>query len=387
MKFLIKPVLISILALAGSVAFAQEEIKIGVIAPMTGAASAWGMAASEGAKILAEKYNSEGGLEINGKKHPVKVYAYDDKYQAAQSVAAFNRLVKSDGVKYIVVLSSAGTVAVRDMAKEEKVLVLSGAYAEEPMDKNNPYLWRIYSTPANYIPSMIRWLRDNIPADARNVAVMNPNDETGWGVTEVDEREFKKNGFNIVNKTLFERSTNDFQAIITKMLRDKPDIIELGVTPPSSAALFVRQAREMGYQGLFFMSGGSGPDQVIKSAGNEATEGLITMMFGDPENEGYQKLAHAYEERNKHKPNMIIVPYYDGPNVLLHAIQKAGGSENVDKVLEALPTVFPVKSLQGNDLTLGGKANIGVAQQIDTVNYIAVVKNGIPVIQGKTSNN
>ena len=83
---------------------------------------------------------------------------------------------------------------------------------------------------------------------------------------------------------------------------------------------------------------------------------------------------------------MIIVPYYDGPNVLLHAIQKAGGANDVDKVLKAMPETFPVKALQGDDLILGGEKSIGVPQQINTVNYIAVVKDGVPVIQGKTEN-
>ncbi|MFW8566284.1 ABC transporter substrate-binding protein [Orrella sp. 11846] len=385
MKFLVKPVLASVLMLSAGLAMAQESIKIGVIAPMTGAASAWGIAAAEGAKILAEKHNANGGIEINGQKHPVEIFAYDDKYQAAEAVAAFNRLVKSDGVKYIVVLSSAGTVAVRDMAEEEKVMILSGAYAQEPMDKDNPYLWRIYSPPADYIPSMISWLRGHVGDDVKKVAIMNPNDETGWGVMKVDEKAFADNGFEVVNTTLFERSTNDFQAIITKMLRDKPDLIELGVTPPGSAALFVRQAREMGFKGLIFMSGGSGPDHVIKTAGEDA-EGLITMMFGDPENEGWKELEAVYKERNNHQPNMIIVPYYDGPNVLLHAIQKAGGANDVDKVLKAMPETFPVKALQGDDLILGGEKSIGVPQQINTVNYIAVVKDGVPVIQGKTEN-
>jgi branched-chain amino acid transport system substrate-binding protein len=44
--------------------------------------------------------------------------------------------------------------------------------------------------------------------------------------------------------------------------------------------------------------------------------------------------------------------------------------------------VFPIKSTQGGELTLGGKGRPGDPNQMMTVSYISVIKNGVPVIVG-----
>lgn len=376
----IKVTSLALALVAGGGALAQQKVKIGVIAPMTGAAAAWGTAAVEGARIVADNYNKAGGVDIGGKKHQVEIIGYDDRYQTSESVAAFNRLARLDGAKYVIVLSSAATVALREQTKQNKILMFSGAYARDAIDNSNPYLWRIYSTPADFIPGMVRWLKNNSPQSARRVAILDPDDETGWAVAKVAEEQFAKNGYEVVAKELYERAQADFQPLITKILARKPDVIELGVSPPASAAMIVRQARDLGYEGIFFMSGGSGPDQVIKSAGNKATEGLISALFADPANAGYQGLVKAYKERTGHEPNSIVVPFYDAANVLVAAIGKSGKFNDPLAAEQAIAKVLPMPSVQGGQLRYGGLRAEAFKHQIDTTNFISVVRNGVPQI-------
>jgi branched-chain amino acid transport system substrate-binding protein len=44
-----------------------ETLKIGIIAPMTGAGAPRGIAMAEGAKRLASSYNAEDGVDVGGK--------------------------------------------------------------------------------------------------------------------------------------------------------------------------------------------------------------------------------------------------------------------------------------------------------------------------------
>jgi branched-chain amino acid transport system substrate-binding protein len=44
---------------------------------------------------------------------------------------------------------------------------------------------------------------------------------------------------------------------------------------------------------------------------------------------------------------------------------------------------MPVTSTQGDELRLGGKSTYGADQQIQTTNYVGVIKDGVPVIIGK----
>ncbi|CAM3779207.1 ABC transporter substrate-binding protein [Castellaniella denitrificans] len=365
-------------------AVGAETLKIGVIAALTGGGAPWGMAAAEGPRILAERVNAAGGLDVGGKKVRVEVIAYDDQYKAAEAVAAYNRLVNQDGVKYVIILSSAATMALKQNVEDDKVIGMSSAYTSKALDKDSRFMFRMYSAPEDYLPSMIGWMKDNLKG--RRVVVVNPNDETGWDQVRLSEAIFKEKGFEVLGHELFERAQKDFQPMLTRIIAMKPDMIELGGTSPATAGLIIRQARELGYDKLFTKTGGAGPKEIVAGAGAKAAEGTINMLYADPANKGYQDLAAEYKKRNGHDANEIIVSFYDGANAILHAVQKAGTLDDTEKVAESFKAAMPFKSVQGEDLEMGGMKHYGIDHQVMTVNYIGEIRNGEPVVLGKTSN-
>jgi branched-chain amino acid transport system substrate-binding protein len=365
-------------------AVGAETLKIGVIAALTGGGAPWGMAAAEGPRILAERVNAAGGLDVGGKKVRVEVIAYDDQYKAAEAVAAYNRLVNQDGVKYVIILSSAATMALKQNVEDDKVIGMSSAYTSKALDKDSRFMFRMYSAPEDYLPSMIGWMKDNLKG--RRVVVVNPNDETGWDQVRLSEAIFKEKGFEVLGHELFERAQKDFQPMLTRIIAMKPDMIELGGTSPATAGLIIRQARELGYNKLFTKTGGAGPKEIVAGAGAKAAEGTINMLYADPANKGYQDLAAEYKKRNGHDANEIIVSFYDGANAILHAVQKAGTLDDTEKVAESFKAAMPFKSVQGEDLEMGGMKHYGIDHQVMTVNYIGEIRNGEPVVLGKTSN-
>jgi branched-chain amino acid transport system substrate-binding protein len=371
------------MALAVTVAssgFAQT-IKIGVISPLTGPGAPWGMAVAEAAKIAAAEANAKGGLDVGGKKQMVEVIAYDDQYKVAESVAAYNRLTKQDGVKYVIVMSSAPTMALKQSIEDDKVLALSGSMLAKSIDADTKYQFRVWSLPADFLPSLVGWMKDNIKE--RNVVVLNPNDESGADQTQFISKLYKQNGFEVLGGELYERSQKDFQPLLTKVVNMKANVIDLATTAPATAGLIVRQARELGYKGVFVKSGVGGPREIVNGAGKEAAEGTINMVYADQSNDGFKRLAAQYKRNVGQEPNEIIVPFYDATNVLLQAIQKSGDATNTDKVSSAFAQALPMNSLQGDRMTLGGKASTGVDRQIMNVNYIGAIKNGETVIVGK----
>src|SRR5271167_1458754 len=104
-----------------------ETLKIGLIAPLTGGGAPWGVAEAEATKILASEINAKGGLDVGGKTYQVDVIAYDDQYKAADAVAAYNRLINKDGVKYMIILSSPSTMALKENIQGDEVLALTSS--------------------------------------------------------------------------------------------------------------------------------------------------------------------------------------------------------------------------------------------------------------------
>ncbi len=362
-------------------AASAQTVKIGVIAALTGGGAPWGMAAAEGAKIAAAEVNAKGGLDVGGKKHKVEVIAYDDQYKAADAVAAYNRLVRQDGAKYVIIMSSAGALALKQNVEDDKILALTSSYSAKAIDKNTQYMFRLFSNAYDYLPALITWTRDNYKE--RRVFTLNPNDETGWDQSKLSETVLKQNGYTITGQEVYERTLKDFQPLFTKIIGLKPEIIDLGSTSPATAGLMIRQARELGYKGMFIKTGGAGPKDILAGAGKEAVENMVSVLYADPKNAGYQRIAAAYKKSTGQEPNEIVVPFYDSVNVLLQAIQKAGTASDTTKVAAAFAKALPMTSLQGDQLTLGGKANSGADQQIMSTMYIGVMKNGEPVVVGK----
>ena len=355
-------------------AAAAEQLKIGIITPLTGPGAQWGMAGKMAGEILAAEVNAKGGLEVGGKKHQVSFIAYDDQYKAAEAVAAYNRLVTQDGARYLMVATSAPTMAIRQNLEDDKIIGMTSAYVPAAITKDTRFMFRLYSTATDFLPAYVGWMRDNLKE--RRMATLNPNDETGWSQKQVTEKHYKDSGFELVGGELYERSVQDFAPIFTKMLAARPEVIDLGASSPATAGLIVRQAREFGFKGRFVQTGGAGWAAVVQAAGKEAAEGLVNVLYADPENPGYKKLVAEYKRIVGQEPNEIIAPYYDAFTVLLAAIQKAGDANDTTKVSAAFKSALPMKGLQGDEMTWEH-------QQIRTFNYVGVLANGVPVVKGK----
>jgi len=358
-----------------------DTLKIGIIAPLTGAGAPWGIATAEAVKIVASEVNASGGLDVGGKKYQVESVPYDDQYKAADAVAAYNRLVNQDDVKYVIVFGSSSAIAIKQNIEDDKIVSLTMAASPQIFDEDTKYMFRATSVPVVFMPSLIKWMGENMKE--KRLVILNPNDESGWGQAKYSETLFKQNGFDVVGNELFERTQQDFQPILTKIISQRPDLIDLGTTSPATSGLIVRQARDLGYKGQFAKTSGPGWKEIVASAGKEAIEGLLCMLFADPANEDYKRISSAYEKSIGQEPNEVLVSIYDSTNVLLRAVQYAGDVTDTAKVAASIAKVLPMTSLQGEEIVLGTKDVPGGSQQIHTYIYIGEIHDGVPVVVGK----
>jgi len=363
------------LTLGWTAAVQAQTLKIGLIGPMTGAGAAWGFAAKGSMQTLADEVNAKGGLEVGGKKHKVEVVAYDDQYKAAEAVAAYQRLTTRDGVKYIIIQTSAPTMALKQQVEDDKVIALTTSYTPAAIDEKTKFMFRAYSTATDFMPPYAAWMKANLKE--RRMVLLNPNDETGWAQTKTTEKLFKENGFDVLSAELYERTAKDFSPILAKVLALKPEVMDLGASSPATAGLIVRQAREAGFKGRFVQTGGAGWLEVVATAGKEAAEGMVNLLYVDHSNPAFQRLAADYKKQfNGSTPNDMIGVYYDAMSVLLAAIRKAGDVNDTTKVSQSFQSVLPMKGLLGDEMTYA-------YQQIRTYDYVGVMKNGVPVVMGK----
>jgi branched-chain amino acid transport system substrate-binding protein len=366
--------------LAGAAADA-ETLKIGVVAPLTGGGAPWGIAGDQAARIAAAEINAKGGLEVGGKKYQIEVISYDDQFKTADAVGAYNRLVNQDGVKYMILETSNGATALKDRIESDKVIVLTAGYGPKVVDDTNHFLYRWDSAPRDYMPGMATWLRANVKG--KTIALVNPNIEGAVEQRVLANDLYTKVGFDVVGSNLYEMSEKDFAPLLTKVIALHPDIIDVGSSAPATSGLIVRQARELGYKGVIIKTAGPGPYDVVAGAGKEAAQGMINIVFSDPANQEYQRLAGIYKKTVGQIPNDFFVVGYDSVMIMLHAIQKAGTVDDTVKVRDAIAQVLPTKGMMGDEILLGGKATYGSDQEFINTIYMAEIRDGVPVVVGK----
>lgn len=378
-----KIIAIAALCLAGTASAQQQEIKIGAIVTLSGAGAAWGQAMLYATELAAEDVNAKGGLEIGGKKYPVKVVAYDDKYQAGEAVTAANRLIFEDKVQYIIgPVGSAAALAVSPIVNKNKVVMLTLGFTDKVLAKETPYNFRPNLTTMETSQPQIDWIVKT--KGLKKVGGLFPNDETGQQIAQDLEKAYAKAGAQLNAKEFFERERVDMMPLLTRLMAKGVDAIELDGNAPGTAGLIVKQARELGFKGAIIRSGGPATPEIVNVAGAAATNGMLVNTPVNPANATVKAYSERYSAKYKKRMNGFSPAFYDGTHMLMQAMTTAGTATDTDKVRGALENIKDYKGILGT-LNWAGVSVYGIAHQIDAPFYIARVQDGQEVIEATCS--
>jgi len=370
------------LCLAGP-ALAQEEIKIGAIVTLSGAGAAWGQAMLYAAELAADDVNAKGGLEVGGRKHPVKVVAYDDKYQAGEAVTAANRLIFEDKVQYIIgPVGSAAALAVSPIVNKNKVVMLTLGFTDKALAKDKPFNFRPNLTTMETSQPQIDWIVK--AKGVKKVGGLFPNDETGQQIAQDLEKAYAKAGAQLNAKEFFERERVDMMPLLTRLMAKGVDAIELDGNAPGTAGLIVKQARELGFKGAIIRSGGPATPEIVNVAGAGATNGMLVNTPVNPANAAVKAYSERYFAKYKKRMNGFSPAFYDGTRMLFQAMASAGTAADTDKVRTAFENIKDYPGTLGT-LNWTGAGVYGVAHQIDAPFYIARVQDGQEVVEATCS--
>ena len=127
-------------ALAGLVAAAPtaanvvgDTIILGSAISLTGKYATNGIHAQNGYEIAVKKINEMGGVTVGGKSYKLKVTYYDDESTPARGAQLAERLIKQDGVQYMLGPYSSGMTKAIAPVSEKYQIPMVEAEGEEPL--------------------------------------------------------------------------------------------------------------------------------------------------------------------------------------------------------------------------------------------------------------
>lgn len=234
-----------------------EEVLLGGITALSGPAAAWGIGMQNVWQMAVDDINNGGwwwgkkGFTVKGQKYNWKLKVYDHAFDAAKAVSAANRLITRDKVRYIFAFDGGMIKAFQPISEKAKAITV--AYASPGKDYINPenfYTW-MYGVDCMAAVIFYPWFEKN--TQNKRVAILEPDHWTGHVTAEASRFAISKTNLEIVFDEYFPADATDFYPILTRILKAKPDLIDIGNVDPASRALIVKQAREMGFKGPMYL--------------------------------------------------------------------------------------------------------------------------------------
>jgi branched-chain amino acid transport system substrate-binding protein len=133
-------ILLAVLMLMMGVSFASADdtIKIGHIAPMTGALAAYGTAVNNAIELAISEINANGGVLDK----QIELITKDNQADPAETVSAFNALLGDDVVAIIGAIRSACTSAITGLANDEGVVLITATSTADAITEEDNYVFR-----------------------------------------------------------------------------------------------------------------------------------------------------------------------------------------------------------------------------------------------------
>ena len=85
----------------GAVSASDDEVVLGTTVPLTGAHRRGGADTKNGYELAISRLNEQGGVVVNGRRYRLKARYYDDNSDPVRAQELIDRLIHTDGVKFI----------------------------------------------------------------------------------------------------------------------------------------------------------------------------------------------------------------------------------------------------------------------------------------------
>jgi len=338
-----------------------EEVRIGVISSLSGPAVAWGLPTYQTWKLQKNMYNQAGGVKIGDKVYRIKFLVEDDKYMPEPGVAAVKKLIYRDKVDYILGgISTLITVAAGPIYQKNKVIAMVDGTSGPGIGPKLTWVFRMIVTEFERAVAIAGWLSKNKP-EIRKVAYVAPDTEGGHGSIKI----FKKvtgrvTDWKIGSGEFYEPGSKDYYAVLSKVLKEKPDLLYTDTASPGDFGLIMKQSRELGFKGKIWYGAITDPAVPLAIAGAKACEDWYSPNYPFNVTTEMKKLTAAYhKEYGEYSTTTTCI--CDTLPVLIQAMQQAGTIDKY-KVRDALET-GKFTSVCGSDARFYGKDRYGIAHQ------------------------
>ncbi len=316
-----------------SVALAGEPIKIGVMAPVTGAWASEGQDMVNVVETLASQINAQGG--VNGSEIVIEVG--DDAGDPRTAVLAAQRLVSSGVVAVVGTYGSAITEASQGIYDDDGVLqIATGSTSIRLSEKGMPLFFRTCprdDDQGKFLAAKVAEM------GMKKVALLHDNSAYAKGLAEECKGLFEKDGIEVVFYDAITAGDRDFTTSLASMKTANPDIIVFTGYYPE-AAMLLRQKKDMGWNVPMIGGDATNNTALIEISGPQAAEGYYFVSPPGPldlTGPAAQAFMATYQDKYSSTPTSVwSIMAGDAFLTIVEALKNLGDDVSSESIGEYL---------------------------------------------------
>lgn len=319
-----------LVAAATGPSVAQDKIKIGAVLAVTGPASFLGDPEAKTLKMLADDINKKGG--VLGKQ--IEIVIYDSGGDAAKAKQFATRLVEDDKVIAQVGGSTTGdTMAMIPVFEDAKLpfISLGGAVAIiEPAKKF------VFKTPHTDKMACEKIFEDMKKRGLTKIGMISGQDAFGKSMQDECKKVIGTYGIEVLADETYGPRDTDMTPQLTNVKAKTGIQAVLNAGFGQGPSIVTRNYKQLGFTVPLYQSHGVASKGFIDAAG-EAAEGIRLpaaalliaekLPDSDPQKAVVVAYTKAFTEYAKQPVSTFGGHAYDGLNILVEAIKRAGATD------------------------------------------------------------
>ena len=296
-----------------------SEIRIGVIAPITGAISTVGKSTVNAAELAVREINENGGLTINDAKYKITLIIVDNQDNEQETAAAVQKLINQDNVVAIIgPQASRNAIPAANIAENAGIPMISPWSTNPATTAGKSYVFRVAFIDSFQGQVMARFTFEEFGGE--KIAVLyDIASDYNKGIAEIYKKIVEDAGGKIVAFESYTTGEKDFSEQL-QHIKDSGATLLFLPNYYNEVPQQVQQAKELGITATFI---GSDAWSGIPEEDLDLLEGSFFSTHYSPDiaNEAAQIFIQSYQQSYNVVPDDVAALTYDAFGLLFQAIQ------------------------------------------------------------------
>jgi ABC-type branched-subunit amino acid transport system substrate-binding protein len=323
-------------ALGGFQAVARAQgdapVVLGQSAAFTGPAAQLGIQFYQGAKLMFDQNNAQGGRRI-------EIKYLDDGYEPDRCAANTKKLIDDDVFGLFGYIGTPTSLAALPLAVKDKVPFI--APFTGAMSLRDPFQRNVFHVRASYNDETALIVKQLTHLGLSKIAVFYQNDAYGKAGLDGVTLALAQQNLKPVAQATVERNSVDVAAAVKSLVAARPDAV-VQVSAYKSCAAFIREARKAGYGGTFYNVSFVGTQALADELGKDGAGVVVSQVVPSPYNSANaitREFAEAVRKAGAGNINYSSLEGYLAAKVVTEGLRRAPGRVTRDGFIAGLESI------------------------------------------------